>query len=321
MRFDAECLPAKMSNHHYIIGEREHRSLMLSISRGVIPLKYTYSGSSARTHSKFAQTAEYKTITRAVDVELDCLKALNISVIDHIADFGCDTGLHIRDICEPLGLSKGVRTISLFDFSRELGEVAWRRLRPEFPDASVEFEQLDFEEAATKSLKCRPSSRPVLGLLLGNALGNVEFPAEVLRNLKSSLSSGDYLLVSWVDAEYEGRALTFEALAEPYMVPSFIPSLLEPFRIAGMRDEGVQIEIGWDDEYSAVVAIAKLAPATSTSFVCRYGVHCPSQVRCFLSRRFRPGQVSELLSDAGFLPVSSFVDDTHRQSAALAYLP
>lgn len=274
--------------------EVQRQDALSWISRGVLPLKFAYAGSSAAAHTAFASTEHYRQVANPDGPHHALFWKLARSAV-HLIDYGCDTGLQLENIFDGRDTDAPTfRNILLIDYSRELGNQA--RIRLSDKANTLLFEQLDFESEQSSIANNLSASGPTLALLLGNTLSNVESPAHFLSQIRASLATGTNLMLTFVGRSY-GAASSEEEMLQPYLDSAFVPSLLSAFEAVGFSPQSLTIDLRFDWQESAVMAFADM---TNAEMVGNFPYSGPASVRCFLSRRFRAGAVEALLHAAGF---------------------
>ncbi|MBZ6140544.1 class I SAM-dependent methyltransferase [Streptomyces olivaceus] len=264
------------------------------LRRGVLPVRYMYTGSGAALHIGFAE--EYP------DEYVDGRCAHETAVITRglgrarlpaqVCDIGPSNGVHTHQFLTWFARQhRGVARYLGVDVSPELLEAARERNRPH---ASVEqhFATWDIESTATAPVEPWRAPGPVLFCLFGNTLGNVEGPAHVLRNVFRGARPGDILALGLYGPPRPGQQ---DAAA--YRSPAVREMITGPLTAAGLPRHSFSLELSTAAE--AVVGTARLTVPVSLPGACFPAGH---EIRCFLSRRFHPAGAHRLLRDTGWLP-------------------
>jgi hypothetical protein len=285
---------------------------------GVLPLKYAYVGSAARTHAEYAKRSSYLNITRAIDCEIATLSAAQTSY-DCMVDIGCDSGAHLASLLDrmPERMLKKEFRILLSDFSQELGEGARAFLSTKYD--RVQFKRWDIETSTCAVMRIMGDRRRTCCLLLGGTIGNVENPFETLCNIRLSLPDESHFLISFLTISANPTQQEIATVTAPYETPEFLPHLLEPLRYVGIPTEGIATELSFDAHLMGVVAHAYLDDASRRAIAQlaarRSG---PRKLRCFLSRRFDPETIRALTKRAGFEVVCEASDNAGHTVMLLA---
>src|SRR5262249_53689039 len=156
----------------------------------------------------------------------------------------------------------------------------------------------------------RVDEERVLTCLLGHTLGNVEDPAQALKNLAAGLRDGDVLLASVLLRQPTAR---MESAMTAYRTEAFRCAALEPLLAAGLSPADLDLTLRYVD--SAVVGEVTLLRDTHIGGKDLPGGH---HFRCFLSRRFDCNEVIRLIEQAGWSIHATRVDDTGHHMTVVA---
>lgn len=296
--------PAKTCPHSFE-SDRHYTSFLEQAANGHVSLKFAFSGSAAETHDELAKSAGYQTNTKNVLAEMNVITGLGLGAAQ-ICDIGPGNGQHTAEL---LGLVRSVglrveRYLGL-DFSEKLVDIAIPRISLANPDVSITRGQWDLEDDKTKAIEeWRTEALPVVAMLLGITLGNVLDVNTCLAHLRDSLRAGDLVLFEVALAPLEGLG---EAALSAYREPVFQRAVLEPFRMAGLAQSDLELEVSIEDD-SIVCNVRLLGPLVNQLNmhpVCDAG----TRIRCFISRRFRLDVIAGILNDQRFLACSNPVQD------------
>ncbi|MBI5068764.1 MAG: L-histidine N(alpha)-methyltransferase [Deltaproteobacteria bacterium] len=115
-----------------------------------------------------------------------------------IVDLGAGDGAKTRLLLAAARRISPAVTYAPVDVAGEALRSATGRMRAVWPDLAVRAEQADYVEGLLRARRASGET-PVLGLLLGSNVGNLEWAEAVslLRSLRGSLAGGDHLLVGF----------------------------------------------------------------------------------------------------------------------------
>lgn len=279
---------------------------------GVVPPKFSYSGSAAYCHAALAATDGYRTVTDAIELEVGMvLSHLGLPGECQIAEIGPGTGNHTVNFIEGISsASDGFRARYLgLDFSATLLRIARPVLEPAAA-SGLEIATWDVDEGPTDAIRRWRHGGVVLALMLGNTLANLDDPIAALRNIRASLAVGDALMLS---VHVVGDQVDPEGLISPYRTPEFRETVLESFRAAGIDIETGEFEIVYQDH--EVMAFA--TPRTDIQND-RGTLLAGRRIRCFRSRRFSLDVFKSYLTESGFLPSGIYIRQASGLAVALA---
>ena len=271
-----------------------------------LPLKFAYTGTAAVAHSRFARSTGYRDVTGPVDAEAKALLAETPVMSGQLAEVGPGTGVHSGELLRALADSHATphRYLAL-DFSSTLLGLALDHLaKSAVRPGQLSRATWDIEAGPTQHItEWRADGEPIALGFLGNTLGNVEDPQDVLTHLALSSRSGDVLALS-VTLRSQHRNEN-EVLA-PYRNRVFRSAALESFRLAGIAPDDLLFTVSYQD--GSVIGMAEcVKPVYFDGIEIDRGEH----IRCFLSRRFTVEQVRTLLEASGWLVLRESDDADH----------
>jgi L-histidine N-alpha-methyltransferase len=301
-----------LSDHAYLESDQHRRELIRHLRARRVPVRYLYAGSGARKHRSFAEDYADEYLDGRAEHEV-CTMA---SVLDPAAvpgqfcEIGPSNGVHTAQVLDRLSDSGFPVTRYLgLDFSAQLIDAARSRLTSQLPEKAA-FETWNMELRPTDRIEAWRGPGPVVVLLVGNTLGNVEDPAETLRNVFGSCREGDVLVLGL----YVALPETADELPAYYSKEPIRDMILEPLRAAGLGDCDMTLTSRFvDDE---VVVNAQL-----TRDVRPLGVSLfqGEELRCFRSRRFHSTDAREMLHGTGWTAVTHDVDASIGHMVVLAH--
>jgi len=214
-----------------------------------------------------------------------------------IAEIGPGNGVHSAAFLTEIanGAAAASRYLAI-DFSQTLLQMASRRITEtcgEYIDVATALWDVEQSECGLID-EWRTGGEPIVICLLGNTIGNVEDPVDVLHNIAASAREGDLLLIS-VTLTSPSRGSRY-ALA-PYETEVFEAAVLEPFVMAGISRESLKLALSVADD--AVEGVVQVVDPISFEGV---EVAEGEQIRCFVSRRFTESMVGPLLMKSGWEP-------------------
>jgi L-histidine N-alpha-methyltransferase len=293
-----------------------HRVMVLSaIENGALPLKFAYVGSGAWAHDTLAKSIAYKHVVGSARHEAAILRTVNSlrPAIKQIVEIGPGNGQHTTAFITKLAAAGYVceRYLGL-DFSRTLLTIAVPSIRSSQSNKfAVTAGLWDVEQRATGQIEnWRVGEDPVVVCVLGQTLGNVENPGNVLTNLRRSLRAGDLLLLGLAPRLIGASSDTY---LMPYRSRVFRRAALEPLQIVGVDLKQIVFRLRYEDNAVKAYAVFKQRVRVDGMTLERGHV-----VRCFLSRRFQPQDVRVLLESSGWLPQRSELDDSGEHFAVIA---
>ena len=261
---------------------------------GVVPPKFSYSGSAAYSHAALAATDGYRTLTEAVEIEVGMvLSHLKLAGECQIAEIGPGTGGHTVDLIGGISSASDdlrVRYLGL-DFSATLLTIA-RPVLKSVAASGLETAIWDIDEGPTDAIRLWRSDGIVLTLMVGNTLANLDDPVTALRNIRASLAVDDALLLS---VNLVGDQIDPEEMTSPYRTSEFRATVLEPFRAAGIDIDTCKFDFLYEDH--EVMAFVTLG----TDYLHDRGIlPAGRRIRCFRSRRFSLDTFRSYLTESGF---------------------
>lgn len=284
------------------------------MSNHVVPLKYAYAGSAAKTHDKLARHEDYQQGAGYPLLDTRWLHKLGLppGSAAQIAEIGPGNGRHTAMFLQALdaGGYHCERYLGL-DFSSSLRSMARHHVASQV-SATVEIEmaEWDVETAPTGTIAGWRGDGPVLTCLLGQTLGNVENMPDTLANIRASLQPDDRLLLGLSARTSETRSSVYVA---PYNSEIFRSAALEPLRAVGVDLDDVEFDVRYEDhEVFGVCTLRKETALDGVSFPAGWAI------RCFRSRRFSEREVSDLLKDNGWSDIRWAPDDTGEHLIVLA---
>ena len=279
---------------------------------GVVPPKFSYSGSAAYSHAALAATPGYRAITEAVKLEAGMvLSHLELAGECQIAEVGPGTGYHTIDIIKTVSTVRNdlqIRYLGL-DFSVTLLDIA----RPVLENATtlgLKTAEWDVDEGPTDAIRRWRANGIVHTLMVGNTLANLDDPAVALRNIRESLAAGDTLLLS---VNLVGDKPDPAEITSPYRTPEFRATVLEPFRAAGVDID--TFDILYED--SEVMAFVTLG---ANYYHERDTLPAGQRIRCFRSRRFSQDTFIGYLKESGFSSSATYLRRAGDLAVALAVI-
>jgi len=283
------------------------RDVINGIISGVLPLKYAYAGSAARTHDRLARSDGYLSVIGSAVAEADALMRLApaVRLLSALVEIGPGNGEHTTALLTHLRTRGApIRRYLGLDFSATLLAVCRDRLATTpGPDVRVSTGIWDIEAGPSPLIhRWREASDPIVVGLFGQTLGNVESASDTLANIHGSMMTGDVLVVTlalWQEGQAE------EDILAPYRTTVFRHAVLEPLRAAGVAAEQVDLRIAVSDMTVIGEAVFR-SPVTVGGCVLGAG----HTVRCFRSRRFEAVGVPTLLDRTHWSgPLVAFDDE------------
>ena len=274
------------------------RAALDHLRRGMLPLKFAYMGSAARTHDVLSRTTEYNAATGPAAAEISVLMSAIDAVPAQWCDIGPGNGQRTRALLT--ALREGHCRIESFlglDISSELAALAQREMTDKTLRCS--WDQWDFEAGPTHAISAwRTGTEPSVFTISGITLGNVEDPALALRNVGASMARGDFLVATVATADSKQDPAP---LVAHYLSRELRAAVLEPLASAGIAPETGDLRIGFDPELSAVVGHFVFTRAVELRHEELWVRFAPGDaVRCFLSRRYTGEQMDDLVAASGF---------------------
>jgi L-histidine N-alpha-methyltransferase len=281
------------------------RALLNSIAEGRVPLKFAYVGRAAHTHDRYARTADYAGMMASAERESGVFLRSGCCdpAVADVAEIGPGNGVHSAALLASLraqGLP--IRRYLGVDFSSTLLSISRRTLGDHFRgDLAVDTALWDVESSPSSVIEYwRPAAGPIMVCLVGHTLGNFENPLHAMRNIAGILRPGDLLLASVLLRPASGSD---DVSMSAYRTDEFRRAALEPMIAAGMNVSDLELAIIYRD--GAFVGEVTLRRDARLG-----GLRLPRgySFRCFVSRRFRTGEVVGLLRQAGWLIYETAVE-------------
>lgn len=291
----------------------EHRQAVArGIVNGALPLKFAYAGSAAHTHDKLAHHEGYRTVTGAASQVRDALRRAGLDEIPALAEIGPGNGVSSLALLALLQDAKRPPQAFLgLDFSRTLLAIAKRNIEKERPAIRFAAALWDAEEGPTAEIgEWRPADAPLSVLFVGNTIGNFELPGAALHNIQRSMRAGDTLVVG---ATLRSEGADAEVMLSPYRNEVLRDAALEPLIASGISPDDIGFRLSYEKD--EVVGHAVLHRRL---FILDQELPAGHSVRCFVSRRYLPSEIDDLLSWAGLRPLVWSVDETAGQVVVIA---
>jgi L-histidine N-alpha-methyltransferase len=321
--------------------------MLAYLDDGYLPLKFAYTGSAAFTHAELARTDGYAAVVGTTPLEVETLfSSLTCGVPTQIAEVGPGTGDHSAQFLAGLRQaaarsrdlrrdrsSQGPHRYLGLDFSATLLSMAAARVSDAFhapsPSAAFAFPPSssrlgpgpevstvlwDLESGRTGGIEAwRRGDERILVCILGHTLGNLEDPAQALRNLAFSTRTGDLLLLGVTLCPQSYDESDPGVVLYPYENEVFTAAVLEPLRAAALADGAADFAV-------RLVGRTVIGEATLTRPVELAGRRYPrsTTIRCFASARFLVPEVLDLLRGAGWRTVNWGTDESGDHLAAVA---
>jgi L-histidine Nalpha-methyltransferase len=283
---------------------RQLRAILDSVASGIVPSKFAYVGQAADTHNAYASTDEYGQVTKNVIEEAALLVKVwghDIERITTLIDFGPGNGLHTVALLRHLSAAADwlPRHYLGVDFSHTLAKIAKRNIVHLIDNVEVRSVVRDLEDVSTVVRRVSADPSEAIHLLLGNTIGNVESPSATLTRIRALVGVGGRLMIGC--SLFDGSR-TSSSYVKPYRVPEYRIGVLEPLTMLGIPAESIQLIVRFDRDTRTIFTTAQLMREISLELqgrrlVIREGM----TLRCFISRRFCPGELPELLRETGFV--------------------
>ena len=301
--------------------DRESRStraneLLSCVELGFIPLKHAYVGTAAETHHRLVRSPAYAPATGDIDVEVELIRTGVViqNPPAQVCEFGPGNGDHTVLVLDQLG--NWVAKYLGLDFSRELGAKAQTAISTKHPALNVIMQQWDFESGPTDAInEWRDCSQPVISFMLGTTLSNPLEPEKCLSNIRASMQTDDFLLISVAALVNQ----TASDLIKPYLSEKFTAAALEPLRWVGIPLKNGRFEVEFDSESSCVLGWFEFRKTTQVEFAgTNFTFKKDHRVSCFMSRRFTAENVKKLLFDQGWVSKDEHIRIVDRTLCVLA---
>ncbi|AGL18797.1 L-histidine N(alpha)-methyltransferase [Actinoplanes sp. N902-109] len=293
-----------------------HAAVCEGVAAGVLPLKFAYAGSAARTHDRLSREESYQSVTGAGALACKALLDLGHPLPRRIAEIGPGNGRHsIAVLTQVAGSAPaGVDYLAL-DYSESLMSRAQLNFAHDLPAVNFVPKQWDVETGPTSGIRDwrGADSGPLPVLFLGNTLGNLEDPVSALEHVLRSTEPGDTLVLG-VTLPDESE----EATEAPYHNEVFRSAALEPLLALGLDERLLHLDVWYDAPTHCVKGVVRLGAAVLINDIEFPAGH---EVRCFLSRRFSVDGVRGLLRLAGWDPVAEYADPMAGHAVLTAVRP
>lgn len=262
---------------------------------GVVPTKYGYLAAGANDHIVYSASTEYRENTHHIDFDLAAIMQFQHHFSGQavqIVDLGAGDGNYTVSLISSSGIRVNSRYLAV-DISLNLASHAAQSMNMAgISDAGTL--KWDFETENTNSIeRWRDGEDPILCLLLGNTLSNLESPISALQQVVTSIRKGDYLSISvrlWND-----RADHHELL-KPYESDELQAAVLSSFRSGGVDgDFSLHFELR---EREIIGRASLVALRGCPSNLARY-LRIGTEYICFRSRRWLPNDFFDCLTQAG----------------------
>jgi SAM-dependent methyltransferase len=286
------------------------REILAAAITGVLPVKYAYLGRGAEIHDSYSRTEQYAASNGRHNSDGRFLQdnlALARKPLERILDIGPGNGQRSAKLIECL-VSEFEMEIARhdgIDNSAPLAETARAELAGVLGNERVHFLIRDVEApGAFAKLSAELGLRDVaaFAMILGNTLGNVASPGDVLSELSKSLSAGSLVFFTLAASSVSDG----EKIATLYDSDLFKDGIVSGLVYAGVPPESLRVEISYEHTpFPSAVGTAILSNearlfAGEERFVLPKG----HSIRCFQSRRFGSTEVDELLGAADLRLIS-----------------
>ena len=146
----------------------------------------------------------------------------------NIIDIGCGNGVPVLEIIERLKQDKKEVIYTAVDISKEMIEIALSEVSKKNPNVLIKSILLDLEYANLSEYLLTSSSSDTVNLLLllGGTLGNYNKDKSIVRILRESMTSNDYLLIGNALVNENSNIYPYEANSYHYTRTTWIPDLL-----------------------------------------------------------------------------------------------
>ncbi|MCF7835001.1 L-histidine N(alpha)-methyltransferase [Candidatus Gracilibacteria bacterium] len=184
--------------------DQQLSSIILGLEKGDIPVKYSYitkQGSKARSKIEKSRTIEGQSFSDALllknSIEI-YLQELGGPKELAIFDFGCGTGETVKETLLKLG-KMGIKVkYHAFDISQNIINLCKNNISNinncEFNYSIIDFEISNLVDILY-NIRSKYKNIPVLGLLLGNTVGNFNSMERILTNILEAFRIGDRLCI------------------------------------------------------------------------------------------------------------------------------
>ncbi len=283
------------TSNHFFESSLQEGEILEAIRVSNLPLKFAYAGSASITHGRLSDSEGYKGVNWQITPEIEAARRSVTPETDTIIEFGPGDGQHTRSLLKEISKYCIVKEYIGADFSRMLFFNARQRVREALPVAEITFFPQDLESGPVVGL-CVPYPAKSVFLVLGGLFANVEDPLAVAKHIRASLPAGVRGVIS-----VPGIAASEPRLQLlPYQNDVFSDAALEPALSLGIPRRSIEFELSWDEVQFSVVGKIRFVQ----KWVCRQDesicFRAGDTIRCFISRRFQPQKLTNLLKAAGF---------------------
>lgn len=269
----------------------EHRAdVVAGIVAGIVPLKYAYAGSAARSHDQLARSHGYLDVVGSAALEADALGCLMpyAELPPGLVEIGPGNGMRTVGLLSHLwDRGAPVRRYLALDFSRTLLAICRHELASAVAGRlTVQTGVWDMESGPSPLIdEWRVDGNPIVVGLLGQTLGNVESTVETLAYIYASMTPGDVLVVTLALVGEQ----PVENILAPYRTPMFRDAVLEPLLATGIAPDDIELQLSVTD--ATVIGEVVFRSATTVG---PHAIEAGHKVRCFRSQRFDAGQLPAL---------------------------
>ena len=297
----------------------------LSLTPRQLPSKYLYDELGSALFEAITRLPWYR--ISAAENRLLSVRAGDILArmqpLSTIVELGPGSGKKLATLVGGAEFGTGV-TLHLVDVSPAALAAATDALKDQ-ADLVVVTHQAPYEVGLAKVTDEKSASGRTLALFLGSNIGNFDSPAAdaLLLNIRAALAEGDSLLLG-TDLVKPEREL-YLAYDDPLGVTAaFNRNLL----VRVNRELGADFDVG-GFEHSVVWNANESRIEMHLVSMVRQRIQVPGvdlditfeageAIWTESSHKYRPGEVSEMLSRAGFRPVAEWVEDTFALTLAEA---
>jgi Histidine-specific methyltransferase, SAM-dependent len=265
------------------------------LRRGMVPTKFGYLASGASNHMAYSASTQYSKNMHQIEFDLQAISQFRRRFDKHqiqIVDLGAGDGDYTVSLFTDSDMPKSSRYLAV-DISLSLATYAAHRLRA----AGISDTRSliwDFEETDTNSIEeWRHNQRPLLCLLLGNTLSNLEDPVWALRKVVASIKEGDCISIS---VRLWNTEATAHELLNPYDSDELRAAILSSFASGGIEGDFL---LTFDLEEREVIGKASLAELRKCPSNLTPHLTIGKQYLCFRSRRWLLKEFYDCMAQAG----------------------